>query len=669
MSDTRDPDDTPTLPPALSGEPRLALLQAVFDETPDVVLLKDAQGNFLLCNQTVARLYGTTPEAMVGKHDDDFGVPREMADGFRANVLGIMASGRTEIVFEDSRDAVTGEVRHFKSIKRPFKDAQGRNQILVIAHDITDVVHAQRQVAQSEFTLRQVMKATQDGIWDWHVPSGRLTHNERWFGILGFDAGEIEDHVDAFSRQLHPDDRAQVWASIERLVAGTDAHYRSEHRMVRKDGSVIWVLDRGRVVERDAQGRAVRVVGAYTDISERRHDQAALEQALALAQSATRAKSEFLATMSHELRTPMNGILGMAQLLARPTLSEAKRIDYARVILGSGETLLALLNDILDLSRVEAGRMDLNLTSFEPAALVSQALQAFREPALRKGLNLYVEEAGMPHGSFVGDPLRLQQMLVNYLDNALKFTPAGQVRVAVTERSDAGALPSLEFSVEDSGVGFAETQRHRLFQPFSQIDSSTTRAYGGSGLGLSIVARLARLMGGEVGASSRPGGGSRFWFRVPARRADAARPAAAAGAAASATASPGGAPAGRVLVAEDNPVNREVLRALLENLRASADFVADGSAALARVTGTPSGYDLVLMDLQMPVLDGLAATRRIRDWEREHDRARTPVVAVTASAFEENRRRCQEAGMDDFLVKPVAREQLESMLRKWLRRG
>ncbi len=662
MADRSDTDDTPAPPPASSGEPRDTLLHAVLDETPDVMLLKDADGNFLLCNRTVARLYGTTPEAMVGKHDDDFGVPREMADGFRANVLGIMASGRTEIVFEDSRDAVTGEVRHFKSIKRPFKDAQGRNQILVIAHDITDVVHAQRQVAQSEFTLQQVMKATQDGIWDWHVPSGKLAHNERWFGILGFDANEVENHVDAFSRQLHPDDRAQVWARIERLVAGTDEHYRSEHRMLRKDGSVIWVLDRGRAVERDAQGRALRVVGAYTDISERRRDQAALEQALTMAQAATSAKSEFLATMSHELRTPMNGILGMAQLLTQPTLSEAKRIDYARIILGSGETLLALLNDILDLSRVEAGRMDLNLTSFEPSALVSQALQPFRETALRKGLTLHVEEAGMPRGSFVGDPLRLQQMLANYLSNALKFTPAGRVNVAVTERCDAGASPTLEFSVEDTGVGFADAQRHRLFQPFSQIDSSTTRAYGGSGLGLSIVARLARLMDGEVGASSSPGRGSRFWFRVPARRAAAVRPAVAT----RANASPGSALPGRVLVAEDNSINREVLRVLLENLRASAEFVADGSAALACISAARPGYDLVLMDLQMPVLDGLAATRHIRDWEREHDRARTPVVAVTASAFEEDRRRCLEAGMDDVLVKPITLERLEAMLAKWL---
>ncbi|MDO9091039.1 MAG: PAS domain S-box protein [Rubrivivax sp.] len=603
----------------LSADRKLALFQAVFDEIPDVVLLKDENGDFLLCNQTLARLYGTTPDEMIGKHDDDYGVPKEMADGFRANVKSIMASGRTEIVFEDSRDATTGELRHFKSIKRPFKDADGRNQILVIAHDITDVLHAQRQVAQSEFTLQQVMKATQDGVWDWHVPSGHLSHNDRWFSILGFEAGEIPDHLDAFTGQLHPDDRPKVWEQILRLLDGTDSHYASEHRMLRKDGSVIWVLDRGRVVERDPQGRAIRVVGGYSDITERKHGQVALEQALQLAQSATRAKSEFLATMSHELRTPLNGILGMAQLLRTPSLTGEQRIDYANVILRSGETLLALLNDILDLSRVEAGKFKLVESSFEPAALVVETLEAFRAAAALKGLNLSLEGAYMPRGSHIGDPLRLRQMLSNYLANAIKFTPRGSIAASVTEGADSHGRPFLEFAVTDTGVGFPADKQHLLFRPFSQLDSASTREYGGSGLGLSIVARLAELMGGQVGASSTPGVGSRFWFRVPAMplaRADLPQDSSSP-----ATSQQVCAGSARVLVAEDNPVNREVLGLLLDSLGAQADFVHDGKAAVDAITGG-SCYDLILMDVQMPVLDGLAGTQRVRTWETAQHKAR-----------------------------------------------
>jgi len=269
----------------LPDQQRLALLEAVFEEIPDVILLKDAKGNFLLCNRALARLYNTTPEAMVGKHDGDFGVPQDLADGYRANVLGIMARGETEVVFEDSRNAVTGEIRHFKSIKRPFKDADGNNQILVIAHDITDVVRAQQQVAQSEQRLQEVMAATREGIWDWHVASGRVVHNQQWYRILGYGHDEITGHVDAFSARLHPEDKALVWQRLRQLLNGNDEFYRSEHRMIRKDGSVIWVLDRGRVAECDAHGEPVRVVGAYVDISERKRHEVELRAALDLAKS------------------------------------------------------------------------------------------------------------------------------------------------------------------------------------------------------------------------------------------------------------------------------------------------------------------------------------------------------------------------------------------------
>jgi PAS domain S-box-containing protein len=272
-----------------ADQQKLTLFEAVFEALPDIVLLKDAQGNFLLCNHTLARLYNTTPEAMVGKHDGDFGMPKALADSYRANVLDIMARGETEVVFEDSRNAVTGEIRHFKSIKKPFKDADGNNQILVIAHDITDVVRAQQQVAVSEQRLQEVMAATREGIWDWHVTSGRVEHNAQWFRILGFAEGEITSHVDAFSARIHPDDKPAVWQRLRQLLSSGDEFYSSEHRMLRKDGAVIWVLDRGRVAERNTQGEVVRVVGAYVDISERKRHEAALQQALAQANNSSHA--------------------------------------------------------------------------------------------------------------------------------------------------------------------------------------------------------------------------------------------------------------------------------------------------------------------------------------------------------------------------------------------
>lgn len=652
---------------ALGSERKLALFQAVFDEIPDVIVLKDDKGDFLLCNKTVARLYNTTPEQMVGKHDDDFGVPKVLADAFRENVLGIMARGETEVVFEDSCDAVTGEVRHFKSIKRPFKDAQGNNQILVIAHDITDVIRAQQQVAASEQRLQEVMMATQEGVWDWHLPSGRVIHNERWFSTLGFSEGEIASNVDAFSAHLHPQDRPQVWETLQRLLDGTDSFYNSEHRMIHKDGSVIWVQDRGRVVERDAQQQPLRVVGAFTDITERKRNQVALEHALDMAQSATRAKSNFLATMSHELRTPMNGVLGMAQLLQMSDITEAERLDYAQTILSSGQTLLALLNNILDLSKIEAGRMDLERLPFSPLGLLGDTVKTFEEPAKQKNIRVTVDTTGLLHGAYTGDPLKLRQMLSNYLGNALKFAHQGEVRVHVHEVLDGAQASMLEFSVTDNGIGIAPDKQMLMFRPFTQADSSTTREFGGTGLGLSIVARMAELMGGRVGLESELGVGSRFWFRIPADPAVGVK---ASAALEDATSARDGAVAkptlsGHMLVAEDNPVNRMVIGAMLENLGLTADFAEDGQAALSAVMqGTR--YHMILMDVQMPTMDGLEATRRIRQWESVQGVPRHTVMALTAGAFDDDRQRCMDAGMDDYLSKPIDLASLTKTLRRWL---
>lgn len=650
---------------SVSVDRKLALFQAVFDEIPDVVVLKDAKGNFLLCNQTVARLYNTTPEAMVGKQDGDFGVPQATADVFRENVLGIMARGQTEVVFEDSHDAVSGEIRHFKSTKRPFKDAEGRDQILVIAQDITDVVRAQQQVVQSERQLQDVMAATQEGIWDWQVDTGRVVHNERWFGILGFSDGEIADNVEAFSAHIHPDDKADVWARIQQLMDGSTAVYQSEHRMLCKDGAVVWVQDRGRVAERDAQGRPVRVVGAFADITQRKNDQVALEQALDLAQSATRAKSEFLATMSHELRTPMNGILGMAQLLQMPDLSDQERSDYAQTILSSGRSLLALLNDILDLSKVEAGRLELDRRAFNLRQLLLETTAVFEELAQAKGLRLDIQYHALSSYTYWGDPLRLRQMLSNYLGNAIKFTARGGVRLDVRELLDSQQQPVLEFSVSDSGIGIPADKQGLLFKPFTQADSSTTREFGGTGLGLSIVARLAELMGGQVGLESRDASGSRFWFRIQAQPSPSGAPSPVRAGFARRDAAIADAFIGRLLVAEDNPVNRMVIGTLLRKLGLQPEFVEDGQAALDAVVQGPR-FDLILMDVQMPVMDGQQATRRIRQWEAQTGAPRCTIVALTAGAFEDDRLRCSEAGMDDFMTKPIDVKSLSQTLTRWL---
>ncbi len=439
------------------------------------------------------------------------------------------------------------------------------------------------------------------------------------------------------------EDLPMVRSAWARHEAG-EAPYRVEYRVRRKDGQDMWAFATAEMT-RDADGRPIRLVGALQDITGRKRIERELQAALERAEAASRAKSEFLATISHEIRTPLNGVLGMAQAMGADALSPSQR-NRLEIVQSSGEALLVLLNSVLDLSKVEAGALELEDGEIDVAALCGGILEAFGAEAAEKGLetSLLVEPGAA--GVYAGDPGRVRQMLANLVNNAVKFTDEGSVRIAVGRPGE-----DLTIAVTDTGVGIAPGQHESLFEPFVQADASITRRYGGSGLGLAICRRLATRMGGRVDLASDAGQGATFTVTLPLPRLRDAPSDAAPRAPETAPGEPKSGGPLRILAAEDNPVNQRVLASVLEHVGLHPVFVENGARALA--AWRDEAWDLILMDIQMPVMDGMSATRAIRAEEAARGLPRTPIIALTANVMSHQMADYRAAGMDDVVGKPI----------------
>jgi len=514
------------------------------------------------------------------------------------------------------------------------RDEQGRPQYFISqVLDITErkAAELERQILAERLTL--ATRAGGIGVWDWDLRNDVMTCDARMFQLYGQpDTGQSSLGA-AFLAATHPDDAEHVNARVTAALAA-DSNYDVEFRVVHPDGAVRHLRGAAEIF-RDETGSPLRVVGITWDTTD-------LRRLACDAQAASDAKSRFLATMSHEIRTPLNGVLGMAQVLAGdPELSQAQR-GRVQVIKDSGEALLTILNDVLDLTKIESGKLELEQTTFDLAQLLQGAHATFAGIAEEKYVALIVD-LGDAGGAYQGDPTRLRQIVCNLVSNALKFTAEGEVRLTA-QLCGAG----LEIRVRDTGVGIPPEALDKVFGVFTQADSSVTRLHGGTGLGLAICRELTTLMGGELTVESELGRGTSFRLWTPlVRVAEAAavlcddeRPPTMLHRAAL-----------KVLLAEDNPTNRLVLTALLAQFEVTPVAVCDGRQAIE--AWRAQDWDVILMDVQMPVLDGVSATRAIRTEEARSGRARTTIVALTANAMPQQVAAYLEAGIDGFVPKPI----------------
>ncbi len=639
--------------------------RAVVDNVREVIFQIDGRGNWTFLNPAWTLLTGFDVADSLGKSFVSY-VDVEDRGAFSEQFVRLIAERKDAYHGELRYLTASGQVRWVEAHAQLTYDAHG---VFVgafgVLNDISERKFAEEELQRQRDFALQIMNSMAQGLTV-TGPNGAFEYvNPAFAAMLGYTPEAMigtqpEDYT-------LPEDWKLLDEAMHLRQRGLSSTY--ETRLRRADGSILHAMITGSPRLRD--GQVIGSIAVISDLTERKRMEEALAIARDQALEASRLKSEFLATMSHEIRTPMNSILGMNELLLETDLDPEQR-ELAVDVQEAAQSLLAIIDDILDFSKIEAGKLVFEEVEFDLPTAVRKAADLLAPRAAAKGLDLRVLIAAETPQRVRGDPHRLRQVLVNLIGNAVKFTEQGEVVVEVMLESMNATHATVCFSVTDTGIGLSEAAKRRLFQPFTQADGSMTRRYGGTGLGLAISKRLVEMMGGEIHADGAEGQGAVFWFtarlalaeptgagrepaEVPVEQPAARRPAAAP--------TPAGTP--RVLLAEDNPANQRLGVLQLQKLGYQVTAVEHGRAALDAYLADPDGWDVILMDCQMPQMDGFEASRAIRQAEQSLGR-HVPIIAMTASALRGDREACLAAGMDDYISKPVRWSELSAALARWL---
>ena len=626
--------------------------RAIVAQAHDAFVGMDAQGVVTDWNPQAETTFGWPAAEAIGQPLHRLLIPERFQQAHRHGLARFLASGVGKIL--DQRLELSARHRdgHELPVELTISPISVGDSYLFSAflRDISERQRIERELAERNVSLKEAQRLAQLGSWEWDVPTGRIVWSDELYWIYGAEPGEFEPSFERLRQIVHPDDQAEFDAALRRI--GAEANAASiDYRIIRPDGQVRAIHVRARPAD-DAAGKSTRMVGIAQDITERKAAESALNEARESAEAANRAKSEFLANMSHEIRTPLNGVLGTVGLLLDSPL-DAEQRELARLARASGEGLLTLINDILDFSKIEAGQLQFESLPFDLLRVAEEVTTLASSRASGKPLDVVVRYPADVPRRVIGDPGRIRQVLTNLAGNAVKFTERGHVLIGVELEAIGEREATLRFSVEDSGIGIAPDRLDRLFEKFTQADASTTRRYGGTGLGLAISKQLIELMGGTIGATSRPGEGSTFWFRItlPLQEDAVEPPTVYAGLAGV-----------RTLVVDDSSVSRRVLDEQLTGWTLRAASCGSGDEALqllreANAAGDP--FRIAIVDQAMSGLDGEGLGRAIKG---DPLLSSTALVLLGTLGQRGDAARFEEMGFAGYLVKPVAQSELLAAL-------